>query len=157
MDAGRQIRQLHEPAFLGELTSLQDPYDQATIAKEDVKEEEPEPFQKIRPKTGNYTCEFCGKQYKYSTPSQEHVALYAPIHPYDQATIAKEEVKEEEPEPFQKIGPKTGNYTCEFCGKQYKYSTPSQEHVALYAPIHPYDQATIAKEEVKEEEPHLSH
>ncbi|XP_070807884.1 zinc finger protein 618-like [Pituophis catenifer annectens] len=62
--------------------------------------------------------------------------------PYDQATIAKEEVKEEEPEPFQKIGPKTGDYTCEFRGKQYKYSTPSQEHVALHAPIHAYPAAT---------------
>uniref|UniRef100_A0A8D0AUL9 Zinc finger protein 618 n=1 Tax=Salvator merianae TaxID=96440 RepID=A0A8D0AUL9_SALMN len=30
---------------------------------------------------------------------------------------------------------KTGNYTCEFCGKQYKYYTPYQEHVALHAPI----------------------
>lgn len=29
----------------------------------------------------------------------------------------------------------TGNYTCEFCGKQYKYYTPYQEHVALHAPI----------------------
>ncbi|KAI1232021.1 hypothetical protein IHE44_0007066 [Lamprotornis superbus] len=58
--------------------------------------------------------------------------------PYDQAVIAADDVKEEEPEPFQKIGPKTGNYTCEFCGKQYKYYTPYQEHVALHAPISEY-------------------
>ena len=32
----------------------------------------------------------------------------------------------------------TGNYTCEFCGKQYKYYTPYQEHVALHAPISEY-------------------
>ncbi|KAK7803985.1 hypothetical protein U0070_012452 [Myodes glareolus] len=55
--------------------------------------------------------------------------------PFDQGVVATDEVKEEPPEPFQKIGPKTGNYTCEFCGKQYKYYTPYQEHVALHAPI----------------------
>ncbi|XP_060550297.1 zinc finger protein 618-like isoform X2 [Pantherophis guttatus] len=66
----------------------------------------------------------------------------APVDPYDQATIAKEEVKEEEPQPFQKIGPEPGNYTCEFCGKQYKYSTPSQEDVALHAPIRAYPAVT---------------
>lgn len=32
----------------------------------------------------------------------------------------------------------TGNYTYEFCGKQYKYYTPYQEHVALHAPISEY-------------------
>ncbi|XP_063000520.1 zinc finger protein 618 isoform X2 [Elgaria multicarinata webbii] len=91
-----------------------------------------------------YTCDICGKKYKYYSCFQEHRDLHAVDDPYDQAMIAKEEVKEEEPEPFQKIGPsmtyrvcnlKTGNYTCEFCGKQYKYYTPYQEHVALHAPI----------------------
>ncbi|XP_063172432.1 zinc finger protein 618 isoform X6 [Candoia aspera] len=82
-----------------------------------------------------YTCDICGKKYKYYSCFQEHRDLHAVDDPYDQAVIAKEEVKEEEPEPFQKIGPKTGNYTCEFCGKQYKYYTPYQEHVALHAPI----------------------
>uniref|UniRef100_A0A8D2J5D3 Zinc finger protein 618 n=1 Tax=Varanus komodoensis TaxID=61221 RepID=A0A8D2J5D3_VARKO len=100
-----------------------------------------------------YTCDICGKKYKYYSCFQEHRDLHAvdacvaperQLHPYDQAMIAKEEVKEEDPEPFQKIGPsmtyrvcnlKTGNYTCEFCGKQYKYYTPYQEHVALHAPI----------------------
>uniref|UniRef100_A0A670YRC5 Zinc finger protein 618 n=1 Tax=Pseudonaja textilis TaxID=8673 RepID=A0A670YRC5_PSETE len=102
-----------------------------------------------------YTCDICGKKYKYYSCFQEHRDLHAvdgtPLEcggdPYDQAMIAKEEVKEEDPEPFQKIGPnvkyfigkekelKTGNYTCEFCGKQYKYYTPYQEHVALHAPI----------------------
>ncbi|KAM6431266.1 zinc finger protein 618 isoform 15-T15 [Liasis olivaceus] len=85
-----------------------------------------------------YTCDICGKKYKYYSCFQEHRDLHAVDDPYDQAMIAKEEVKEEEPEPFQKIGPKTGNYTCEFCGKQYKYYTPYQEHVALHAPIKPY-------------------
>ncbi|XP_044295936.1 zinc finger protein 618 isoform X8 [Varanus komodoensis] len=91
-----------------------------------------------------YTCDICGKKYKYYSCFQEHRDLHAVDDPYDQAMIAKEEVKEEDPEPFQKIGPsmtyrvcnlKTGNYTCEFCGKQYKYYTPYQEHVALHAPI----------------------
>ncbi|XP_038012652.1 zinc finger protein 618 isoform X6 [Motacilla alba alba] len=93
-----------------------------------------------------YTCDICGKKYKYYSCFQEHRDLHAVdvfsvegapenrADPYDQAVIA-DEVKEEEPEPFQKIGPKTGNYTCEFCGKQYKYYTPYQEHVALHAPI----------------------
>uniref|UniRef100_A0A8B9WS35 Zinc finger protein 618 n=1 Tax=Bos mutus grunniens TaxID=30521 RepID=A0A8B9WS35_BOSMU len=62
-------------------------------------------------------------------------AMCSPTDPFDQGVVATDEVKEEPPEPFQKIGPKTGNYTCEFCGKQYKYYTPYQEHVALHAPI----------------------
>ncbi|XP_016158079.1 PREDICTED: zinc finger protein 618 isoform X7 [Ficedula albicollis] len=94
-----------------------------------------------------YTCDICGKKYKYYSCFQEHRDLHAVdvfsvegapenrADPYDQAVIAADDVKEEEPEPFQKIGPKTGNYTCEFCGKQYKYYTPYQEHVALHAPI----------------------
>ncbi|KAM8803353.1 zinc finger protein 618 isoform 6-T6 [Rhynchonycteris naso] len=94
-----------------------------------------------------YTCDICGKKYKYYSCFQEHRDLHAVdvfsvegapenrADPFDQGVVATEEVKEEPPEPFQKIGPKTGNYTCEFCGKQYKYYTPYQEHVALHAPI----------------------
>ncbi|KAM5258652.1 zinc finger protein 618 isoform 5-T5 [Hipposideros larvatus] len=82
-----------------------------------------------------YTCDICGKKYKYYSCFQEHRDLHAVDDPFDQGVVATEEVKEEPPEPFQKIGPKTGNYTCEFCGKQYKYYTPYQEHVALHAPI----------------------
>ncbi|XP_032994007.1 zinc finger protein 618 isoform X2 [Lacerta agilis] len=91
-----------------------------------------------------YTCDICGKKYKYYSCFQEHRDLHAVDDPYDQALVTKDEVKEEDPEPFQKIGPsmtfrvsnlKTGSYTCEFCGKQYKYYTPYQEHVALHAPI----------------------
>uniref|UniRef100_A0A452UZZ8 Zinc finger protein 618 n=1 Tax=Ursus maritimus TaxID=29073 RepID=A0A452UZZ8_URSMA len=102
-----------------------------------------------------YTCDICGKKYKYYSCFQEHrdlhavdvfsvegapenragKAVYSPTDPFDQGVVATDEVKEEPPEPFQKIGPKTGNYTCEFCGKQYKYYTPYQEHVALHAPI----------------------
>ncbi|XP_047684919.1 zinc finger protein 618 isoform X16 [Prionailurus viverrinus] len=94
-----------------------------------------------------YTCDICGKKYKYYSCFQEHRDLHAVdvfsvegapenrADPFDQGVVAADEVKEEPPEPFQKIGPKTGNYTCEFCGKQYKYYTPYQEHVALHAPI----------------------
>uniref|UniRef100_A0A452V035 Zinc finger protein 618 n=1 Tax=Ursus maritimus TaxID=29073 RepID=A0A452V035_URSMA len=118
-----------------------------------------------------YTCDICGKKYKYYSCFQEHrdlhavdvfsvegapenragKAVYSPTDPFDQGVVATDEVKEEPPEPFQKIGPmgaspapirtlssswtETGNYTCEFCGKQYKYYTPYQEHVALHAPI----------------------
>uniref|UniRef100_A0A2K5CD05 Zinc finger protein 618 n=1 Tax=Aotus nancymaae TaxID=37293 RepID=A0A2K5CD05_AOTNA len=105
-----------------------------------------------------YTCDICGKKYKYYSCFQEHRDLHAvdgESDPFDQGVVASDEVKEEPPEPFQKIGPmnnitsdifkkkevrqcqkrETGNYTCEFCGKQYKYYTPYQEHVALHAPI----------------------
>ncbi|XP_076998650.1 zinc finger protein 618 isoform X4 [Tamandua tetradactyla] len=114
-----------------------------------------------------YTCDICGKKYKYYSCFQEHRDLHAVdvfsvegapenrTDPFDQGVVAADEVKEEPPEPFQKIGPmnnitseifkkkevrqcqkrETGNYTCEFCGKQYKYYTPYQEHVALHAPI----------------------
>ncbi|XP_074067254.1 zinc finger protein 618 isoform X2 [Macrotis lagotis] len=94
-----------------------------------------------------YTCDICGKKYKYYSCFQEHRDLHAVdvfsvegapenrADPFEQNVVATDEVKEEPPEPFQKIGPKTGNYTCEFCGKQYKYYTPYQEHVALHAPI----------------------
>uniref|UniRef100_A0A2K6AUM3 Zinc finger protein 618 n=1 Tax=Macaca nemestrina TaxID=9545 RepID=A0A2K6AUM3_MACNE len=114
-----------------------------------------------------YTCDICGKKYKYYSCFQEHRDLHAVdvfsvegapenrADPFDQGVVATDEVKEEPPEPFQKIGPmnnitsdifkkkevrqcqkrETGNYTCEFCGKQYKYYTPYQEHVALHAPI----------------------
>ncbi|XP_044937704.1 zinc finger protein 618 isoform X17 [Mustela putorius furo] len=114
-----------------------------------------------------YTCDICGKKYKYYSCFQEHRDLHAVdvfsvegapenrADPFEQGVVATDEVKEEPPEPFQKIGPmnnitseifkkkevrqcqkrETGNYTCEFCGKQYKYYTPYQEHVALHAPI----------------------
>ncbi|XP_018615006.1 zinc finger protein 618-like isoform X1 [Scleropages formosus] len=56
--------------------------------------------------------------------------------PYEQVVLPMDESKEEEQvEPFQKSGPKTGNYVCDFCGKQYKYFNPYQEHLALHAPI----------------------
>uniref|UniRef100_A0A8C4TIY4 Zinc finger protein 618 n=1 Tax=Erpetoichthys calabaricus TaxID=27687 RepID=A0A8C4TIY4_ERPCA len=81
-----------------------------------------------------YACDICGKKYKYYSCFQEHRDLHAVDDPYDQAVIRFDDPKEEPVEPFQKIGPKSGNYVCEFCGKQYKYFNPYQEHVALHAP-----------------------
>ncbi|XP_041915441.1 zinc finger protein 618 [Alosa sapidissima] len=80
-----------------------------------------------------YTCDVCGKKYKYYSCFQEHRDLHAVDDPYDHV-IPVEEPKEEV-EGYQKIGPKTGSYTCEFCGKQYKYFNPYQEHVALHTPL----------------------
>ncbi|XP_028830303.1 zinc finger protein 618 isoform X3 [Denticeps clupeoides] len=85
-----------------------------------------------------YTCDICGKKYKYFSCFQEHRDLHAVDDPYDH--IIPLEDNKEEVEQFQKIGPKTGSYTCEFCGKQYKYFNPYQEHVALHTPIsHSFD------------------
>ncbi|XP_051949811.1 zinc finger protein 618-like isoform X2 [Xyrauchen texanus] len=80
-----------------------------------------------------YTCDVCGKKYKYYSCFQEHRDLHAVDDPYDHV-IPVEDPKEES-EPYQKMGPKTGSYTCEYCGKQYKYFNPYQEHVALHAPL----------------------
>lgn len=33
------------------------------------------------------------------------------------------------------LSAETGSYICEFCGKQYKYFNPYQEHVALHTPM----------------------
>uniref|UniRef100_A0A8C7FD26 Zinc finger protein 618 n=1 Tax=Oncorhynchus kisutch TaxID=8019 RepID=A0A8C7FD26_ONCKI len=84
---------------------------------------------------GSYVCGICGKKYKYYNCFQTHVRAHR--DPYEQVVLGPvEDVKEEEPvEPFQKVGPKTGSYECEFCGKQYKYFNPYQEHVALHQPM----------------------
>uniref|UniRef100_A0A8D2ZTR1 Zinc finger protein 618 n=1 Tax=Scophthalmus maximus TaxID=52904 RepID=A0A8D2ZTR1_SCOMX len=83
-----------------------------------------------------YSCDICGKKYKYYSCFQEHRDLHAVDDPYEQVVLPVDGLKEEEPvEPYQKIGPKTGSYVCEFCGKQYKYFNPYQEHVALHTPM----------------------
>uniref|UniRef100_A0A8C0YIS0 Zinc finger protein 618 n=1 Tax=Cyprinus carpio carpio TaxID=630221 RepID=A0A8C0YIS0_CYPCA len=92
-----------------------------------------------------YTCDVCGKKYKYYSCFQEHRDLHAVDDPYDHV-IPVEDLKEET-ESFQKMGPKTGSYTCEYCGKQYKYFNPYQEHVALHAPM------TDNENHVKDESP----
>ncbi|XP_074546111.1 zinc finger protein 618 isoform X4 [Halichoeres trimaculatus] len=83
-----------------------------------------------------YSCDICGKKYKYYSCFQEHRDLHAVDDPYEQVVLPVDGLKEEEPvEPYQKIGPKTGSYICEYCGKQYKYFNPYQEHVALHTPL----------------------
>ncbi|CAL8279375.1 unnamed protein product [Merluccius merluccius] len=83
-----------------------------------------------------YSCDICGKKYKYYSCFQEHRDLHAVDDPYEQVGLPVDDIKEGEPvEPYQKIGPKTGNYVCEVCGKQYKYFNPYQEHLALHTPM----------------------
>ncbi|XP_040180315.1 zinc finger protein 618 isoform X5 [Rana temporaria] len=82
-----------------------------------------------------YTCDICGKKYKYYSCFQEHRDLHAVDDTYIHMMVISGDGKEEDLEPFIKLGPKTGNYMCEFCGKQYKYYTPYQEHVALHTPL----------------------
>nr|XP_054600371.1 zinc finger protein 618 isoform X13 [Nothobranchius furzeri] len=87
-----------------------------------------------------YSCDICGKKYKYYSCFQEHRDLHAVGDPFDPVVLPVDGLKEEEPvEPYQKIGPKTGSYVCEFCGKQYKYFNPYQEHVALHTPLGTFD------------------
>ncbi|XP_035811747.1 zinc finger protein 618 isoform X3 [Amphiprion ocellaris] len=97
-----------------DLHAVDDPYEQVVLPVDGLKEEEPiEPYQKIGPRkkalallhrdrgfnqrqrvslqtqlavfaeTGSYVCEFCGKQYKYFNPYQEHVALHTPMGTFD--------------------------------------------------------------------------
>ncbi|XP_068430220.1 zinc finger protein 618 isoform X3 [Clinocottus analis] len=92
------------------------------------------------PDSFRYSCDICGKKYKYYSCFQEHRDLHAVDDPYEQVVLPVDGLKEEEPvEPYQKIGPKTGSYVCEFCGKQYKYFNPYQEHVALHTPMGSFD------------------
>ncbi|KAM8829284.1 zinc finger protein 618 isoform 6-T12 [Spinachia spinachia] len=95
-----------------------------------------------------YSCDICGKKYKYYSCFQEHRDLHAVDDPYEQVVLPVDGLKEEEPvEPYQKIGPKTGSYVCEFCGKQYKYFNPYQEHVALHTPMGSFDLKTSRVQE----------
>ncbi|MEQ2288512.1 hypothetical protein AMECASPLE_023354, partial [Ameca splendens] len=45
------------------------------------------------------------------------------------------------------VPPETGSYVCEFCGKQYKYFNPYQEHVALHTPLGSFDLKTSRTQE----------
>ncbi|XP_029300434.1 LOW QUALITY PROTEIN: zinc finger protein 618 [Cottoperca gobio] len=100
------------------------------------------------PDSFRYSCDICGKKYKYYSCFQEHRDLHAVDDPYEQVVLPVDGLKEEEPvEPYQKIGPKTGSYVCEFCGKQYKYFNPYQEHVALHTPMGAFDLKTTRVQE----------
>ncbi|XP_077593692.1 zinc finger protein 618 isoform X6 [Stigmatopora nigra] len=95
-----------------------------------------------------YSCDICGKKYKYYSCFQEHRDLHAVDDPYEQVMIPIDGLKEEEPiESYHKIGPKTGSFVCEFCGKQYKYFNPYQEHVALHTPMSSFDLKTSRVQE----------
>ncbi|XP_077442094.1 zinc finger protein 618 isoform X3 [Vanacampus margaritifer] len=95
-----------------------------------------------------YSCDICGKKYKYYSCFQEHRDLHAVDDPYEQVMIPIDGLKEEEPiESYPKIGPKTGSFVCEFCGKQYKYFNPYQEHVALHTPMSSFDLKTSRVQE----------
>ncbi|XP_071321811.1 zinc finger protein 618 isoform X3 [Trachinotus anak] len=105
-----------------DLHAVDDPYEQVVLPVDGLKEEEPvEPYQKIGPRekalahlrrdrgfnrrqrvslqtqlavfaeTGSYVCEFCGKQYKYFNPYQEHVALHTPMGTFDMKTSRVQE------------------------------------------------------------------
>ncbi|XP_028318776.1 zinc finger protein 618 isoform X2 [Gouania willdenowi] len=105
-----------------DLHAVDDQYEQVMLPLDGLKEEEPiEPYQKIGPRekapalphsdrglnrhqrlflqtqlavfaeTGSYVCEFCGKQYKYFNPYQEHVALHRPISSFDLKTSRVQE------------------------------------------------------------------
>ncbi|XP_069603903.1 zinc finger protein 618 isoform X2 [Ranitomeya imitator] len=87
------------------------------------------------PDNFRYTCDVCGKKYKYYSCFQEHRDLHAVDDTYIHMMVTSGDAKEEDLESCVRFGPKTGNYMCEFCGKQYKYYTPYQEHVALHTPI----------------------
>ncbi|XP_063745634.1 zinc finger protein 618 isoform X6 [Eleginops maclovinus] len=102
----------------------------------------------LKPDSFRYSCDICGKKYKYYSCFQEHRDLHAVDDPYEQVVVPVDSLKEEEPvEPYQKIGPKTGSYVCEFCGKQYKYFNPYQEHVALHTPMGAFDLKTSRVQE----------
>uniref|UniRef100_A0A286Y4A8 Zinc finger protein 618 n=1 Tax=Cavia porcellus TaxID=10141 RepID=A0A286Y4A8_CAVPO len=80
-----------------------------------------------------YTCDICGKKYKYYSCFQEHRDLHAVDGESARPPFSQRKVSILTPP--SPSWTETGNYTCEFCGKQYKYYTPYQEHVALHAPI----------------------
>lgn len=58
------------------------------------------------PDSFRYSCDICGKKYKYYSCFQEHRDLHAVDDPYEQVVLPVDGLKEEEPvEPYQKIGP----------------------------------------------------
>ncbi|KAK2501565.1 hypothetical protein MC885_016529, partial [Smutsia gigantea] len=83
--------------------------------------------------TGNYTCEFCGKQYKYYTPYQEHVALHAPIT--ESAFSRRIEGKAQNH--FEETNSSSQNssepYTCGACGIQFQFYNNLLEHMQSHA------------------------
>uniref|UniRef100_A0AAY5EYM2 C2H2-type domain-containing protein n=1 Tax=Electrophorus electricus TaxID=8005 RepID=A0AAY5EYM2_ELEEL len=81
-----------------------------------------------------YTCDVCGKKYKYYSCFQEHRDLHAVDGESQPLRLLLRERMLEVIVCFV-LSAETGSYTCEFCGKQYKYFNPYQEHVALHTPM----------------------
>ncbi|XP_041667421.1 zinc finger protein 618 isoform X2 [Cheilinus undulatus] len=97
-----------------DLHAVDDPYEQVVLPVDGIKEEEPiEPYQKIGPseKALAYLRRDSGFNRRQRVSLQTQLAVFA----------------------------ETGSYVCEFCGKQYKYFNPYQEHVALHTPLSSFD------------------
>ncbi|XP_034060148.1 zinc finger protein 618 isoform X4 [Gymnodraco acuticeps] len=105
-----------------DLHAVDDPYEQVVLPVDSLKEEEPvEPYQKIGPreKALAHLRRDCGSDRRQRVSLQTQLAVYA----------------------------ETGSYVCEFCGKQYKYFNPYQEHVALHTPMSAFDLKTSRVQE----------
>ncbi|XP_053303564.1 zinc finger protein 618 isoform X9 [Pleuronectes platessa] len=97
-----------------DLHAVDDPYEQVVLPVDGLKDEEPvEPYQKIGPreKAIAHLCRDRGFNRRQRVSLQTQLAVFA----------------------------ETGSYVCEFCGKQYKYFNPYQEHVALHTPMGAFD------------------
>ncbi|XP_028273737.1 zinc finger protein 618 isoform X2 [Parambassis ranga] len=100
-----------------DLHAVDDPYEQVVLPVDGLKEEEPvEPYQKIGPREKALVHLFRGRGFN----RWKHMSLQTQL-----AVFAE-----------------TGSYVCEFCGKQYKYFNPYQEHVALHTPLGSFDMKT---------------
>ncbi|XP_029940386.1 zinc finger protein 618 isoform X2 [Salarias fasciatus] len=105
-----------------DLHAVDDPYEQVVLPVDGLKEEEPvEPYQKIGPreKALALLCRDRGFNHRQRMSLQTQLAVFA----------------------------ETGSYVCEFCGKQYKYFNPYQEHVALHTPIGSFEIKTSRVQE----------
>eukprot|EP00066_Takifugu_rubripes_P013562 XP_011602828.1 PREDICTED: zinc finger protein 618-like isoform X7 [Takifugu rubripes] len=111
-----------------DLHAVDDPYEQVVLPGDGLKEEEPiEPYQKIGPrdKALAFLRRGCGFNRRQRASLQTQLAAFA----------ENQFARAGEGSPH----PETGSYVCEFCGKQYKYFNPYQEHVALHTPISTFD------------------
>ncbi|XP_022067691.1 zinc finger protein 618 isoform X4 [Acanthochromis polyacanthus] len=164
-----------------DLHAVDDPYEQVVLPVDGLKEEEPiEPYQKIGPRkkalallhrdrgfnqrqhvslqtqlavfaeTGSYVCEFCGKQYKYFNPYQEHVALHTPMGTFDLKASRVQECGgldmskfghsqtakiKRTPSPLVASTFSTTQkpYTCGACGIQFQFYNNLLEHMQSHA------------------------
>ncbi|XP_034458016.1 zinc finger protein 618 isoform X5 [Hippoglossus hippoglossus] len=175
----QEHRDLH--AVDGNKEFLENPYEQVVLPVDGLKDEEPvEPYQKIGPRekaiahlcrdrgfnrrqrvslqtqlavfaeTGSYVCEFCGKQYKYFNPYQEHVALHTPMGSFDMKASRVQECGsidmskfghsqaakiKRTPSPLVATSFSTTPkpYTCGACGIQFQFYNNLLEHMQSHA------------------------